>query len=677
MSNIKAFATAFLEQSASDINKRKDKTEDYEEKQRALAEKNKPLIAQRKQIVGQALGLAKQAKSLYATDAMVGAALDSGPGGLQNLVKQLTEGKAAQGTRWNEQAAKGIVELPEGYTIPGGDLTTRIQKTYGGGAASLGSIEAPDRNIWERITGKRGKEVVRAELDAESFVDGYSIMDVNEAAQEADYQSLTNGTFINYAQPTMFKPEDLTTEAVQIEAMFDRAESSKDYVDLQNQLATLEALKPLPGSAAMDKRTDDIANIKTLMVAAKQNFMTNFVNQRAKSFTGGNYFDVMGSVIDAYLGTGSSASMAGTDPVSVNPISVNTPVDTDPVPNTLDVTASNVEEAGGAISINAPESTVTFSHPDLTSGDVTVKTAVNGVPISAQITIDEMPFTVTGEALGVILNEINSIKPISAGPQLNLENIGKDLSSFSVDEMPQLDPSLTSDEERDALSKKQLKAAGLKYSPIGKLLQHMPDGEERDRRAAAINLKRNADPEAWYKMEVPGMLHRFFKVKGSSLFFIPDTRLAEYGGVVISEFGIDEDLPRKTFTERKVKRSYGTEGADPGVVVSGNEAGGAPEVTESVRPKMRPDSLVSKPEEPATPEAEAASLEAEAVIQKHGYEILNFLKDEGFTNEDTEEDIAQGLADWYSNNSADLSIKAAPMDKGPITYVLKMMLDKE
>ena len=206
MSNIKAFATAFLEQSAKDINKRKDKTEDYEEKQRALAEKNKPLIAQRKQIVGQALGLAKQAKSLYATDAMVGAALDSGPGGLQNLVKQLTEGKAAQGTRWNEQAAKGIVELPEGYAIPEGTLQGRIEKTYGLPSASVGSTEAPDRTLLQRIYGKRGQDVVRAELDAESFVDGYSIMDVNEAAQEADYQSLTNGTFINYAQPTMFMP---------------------------------------------------------------------------------------------------------------------------------------------------------------------------------------------------------------------------------------------------------------------------------------------------------------------------------------------------------------------------------------------------------------------------------------------------------------------------------------
>jgi len=669
MSNIKAFATAFLEQSAKDINKRKDKTEDYEEKQRALAEKNKPLIAQRKQIVGQALGLAKQAKSLYATDAMVGAALDSGPGGLQDLVKQLTEGKAAQGTRWNEQAAKGIVELPEGYAIPEGTLQGRIEKTYGLPSASVGSTEAPDRTLLQRIYGKRGQDVVRAELDAESFVEGYSIMDVNEAAQEADYQSLTNGTFINYAQPTMFKPEDLTTEAVQIEAMFDRAESSKDYVDLQNQLDTLEALKPQPGSEAMDKRTADIKTIKAMMVSAKQDFMTNFVNQRAKSFTGGNYFDVMGSVIDAYLGTGSSASMAGADPLRVN-------TRVDPVP--LDVTAANVEEAGGKISINASEKTTTFSHPTLPEGEVTVTVADNGLPISAMVTIEGQPVTVTGEALGVVMNEISSIQTVTAGRKLDLENINTDLSVLNPDEMPQVDPSLLSKEERDALDKNQLKAAGLKYSTLGKLLQHIPDGEERDRRAAAIMLKRNADPEAWYKMKVPGMnLNRPYKVKGSSLFFIPDERLAAYGDVVISEFGIDEDLPKKTFSERKVKKSYGTEGADRGVVVGGGEQNVAPDVTESPRPESRPDSIMAKPEEATTPEARAAGAEAEAVLKNHGSDILNFLREEGFTSEDTEEDIAQGLADWYANNSADLSITAAPMDKGPITYVLKMALDKE
>ena len=57
--------------------------------------------------------------------------------------------------------------------------------------------------------------------------------------------------------------------------------------------------------------------------------------------------------------------------------------------------------------------------------------------------------------------------------------------------------------------------------------------------------------------------------------------------------------------------------------------------------------------------------------------MLNFLREEGFTSEDTEEDIAQGIADWYANNSTDLSIKPGPVDKGPLTYVFKQALDKE
>jgi len=675
MVDLTAFATAFLEKSAENINTRKAKTEDYEDKQRELAEKNKGLVVQRNQIVGQALGLAKQAKSLYATDAMVSAALDSGPGGLQGLVEQLQAGKTAQGTRWNEQAAKNIVELPAGYAIPEGDLQGRIQKTYGLPAASVGSTEAPDRNLWQRISGKGGKAAVRAELDAESFVDGYSIMDVNEAAQEADYQSLTSGTFVNYSQPKMFDPDSMPTEFAMLESAMSKAESSQDYIDLESQLAALEALNPVPGSDEMAKRAADVAAIKVLMNQSKQEFMSSFVVDRAKNFNGGNYFDVMGNVIKRMVGTDFfdsviSDTTAGTPPV----VDANG----DTLDETVDVVAAKVEEAGGKVSINASEKTTKFSHPTLPEGEVTVTVADNGLPISAMVTIEGMPFTVTGEALGVVMNEISSIQTVTAGRNLDLELINTDLSVLNPDEMPQVDPSLLSKEERDALDKNQLKAAGLKYSTLGKLLQHIPDGEERDRRAAAIMLKRNADPEAWYKMKVPRMnLNRPYKVKGSSLFFIPDERLAAYGDVVISEFGIDEDLPKRTFSENKVKKSYGTEGADRGVVVEGGEQNVAPDVTESPRPESRPDSIMAKPEEATTPEARAAGAEAEAVLKNHGSDILNFLREEGFTSEDTEEDIAQGLADWYANNSADLSITAAPMDKGPITYVLKMALDKE
>jgi len=664
-----AFLTSFLEGTAKNINERKDKTEDYEERQREIAEKSKGLVSKRKQIVGQALSLAKQAEGLFAAPEMISAALDSGPGGLQGLVSKLTEGKGIYGDRWDAEAAKTIATLPEGYKVPAGDLQSRIAATYGLPQASLGSTAAPDRTFWQKALGKNGKAAVRAELDQESFYEGYSIMDVNEAAAQSEYQSLTNGTFVNYAMPKMFNAEDLATEVSTLELMMDRAKGTKAYVSAASELARIEALPPVITKEDKLQRNLDLENARAGMVAAQRNFLGDFVQNRAASFTGGNYFDVMGSTISAYLGEDFLSSMDTTNPSVATVADVGGEVG-EPVPKDVSQTATDVEAAGGKVEVSTAGTTM--KHPDIPGGAITLtKVGDDGQPEVAMITLDGTEYELTGEALAATMTEIANIKPNTAGRELNLENINTDLAALSPDEIPTLDPTLTTKEERDALSKDQLKAAGLKYSPLGKLLQHLPDGEERDRREAAILLKRDADPEKWYKMTVPGMnLNRPYKVKGSSLFFIPDTRLAAYGDVVISEFDMDEELPKKTFSERKVKKSYGTEGADRGVVVEGGETEEAVTVDGSVRPKARPEGLMKEPE----PEGAAVEVAAEELIKEHGRDILQFLRDEGFTSEDTEEDIAQGLADWYANNSANLSLPSAPMDKGPITYVLKAAL---
>jgi hypothetical protein len=665
-----AFATAFLEGSAKIINERKDKNEDYEDKQRELAEKNKGIITRRGQIVGQALSLAKQAEGLFATPEMISAALDSGPGGLQNLVAQLTEGKSKQGKRWNAEAAKTIASLPEGYKVPEGDLQARIRQTYGLPQASLGSTAAPDRSWWERATGKGGKEAVRAELDTESFVDGYSVMDVNEAAAQAEYQSLTSGTFVNYVQPKMFNADDLATEVSTLELMMERAKGTKAYVKAATELKRIEAQDAVITEEAKLKRDVELQQARADMDAAQRSFLADFVQNRAASFTGGNYFDEMGSTIAAYLGEDFLSSMDITNP---SVASVGGGTGDDPVSTDMSTAATDVEAAGGEVKVDPAAKTAVYTHPSLIGGSIKVEANDAGQPVAAMINIDGEEFTVDGEALESVWSEITNIKPISAGRELNLENINTDLAAISPDEMPTLDPTLTTKEERDALSKDQLKAAGLKYSPLGKLLQHLPDGEERDRREAAILLKRDADPEKWYKIMVPGMnLNRPYKIKGSSLFYIPDTELAQYGGSIVSELAFDEDLPKKTFSERKVKKSFGTEGADKGVTVEGSEAEEAITADGSVRPKARPEGLMKEPE--AEPEGAAVEVAAEELIKEHGRDILQFLRDEGFTSEDTEEDIAQGLADWYANNSANLSLPSAPMDKGPITYVLKAAL---
>jgi len=672
MVDFTAFATAFLEGSAKKINERKEKNEDYEDRQRELAEKNKGIISRRGQIVGQALTLAKQAEGLLATPEMISAALDSGPGGLQTLVTQLTEGKAKQGKRWNAEAAQTIASLPEGYKVPEGDLQSRIRQTYGLPAASLGSTAAPDRSWWQRATGKDGKAAVRAELDKESFVDGYSVMDVNEAAAQAEYQSLTSGTYVNYVQPKVFDADDLAAEVTTLELMMERAKGTKAYVDAANELARINSLDPVITKEDKLIRNAELQQARADMVTAQRSFLADFVQKRAASFTGGNYFDQMGGTLAAYLGEDFVSSMDITNP-SVAPVGVNT--GEEPVTKDLSTAAADVEAAGGEVEVDNTAKTATYTHPSLIGGSIKVEANDAGQPVAAMITMDGKEFTVEGEALDSVWSEITNIKPISAGRELSLENINRDLSAMSPDEMPKLDPAMVTSEERKTLSKQQLKAAGLRYSPLGKLLQHLPDGEERDRREAAILLKREADPEAWYKIMVPGMnLNRPYKIKGSSLFYIPDEALAQYGGSVISEIEFDEDLPKKTFSERKTKKSFGTEGADPGVAIEGAETEEANTVDGSVRPKARPQGLMKEPEAEAKPESAAVDVAAEELIKEHGRDILKFLRDEGFTSEDTEEDIAQGLADWYANNSANLSLPSAPMDKGPITYVLKAAL---
>ncbi len=667
MVDYNSFATAFLQGTAKNINERKDKTEDYEDRQRELAEKNKGIITKRKQIVGQALGLAKQAEGLFATPEMVSAALDSGPGGLQNLVAQLTQGKAAQGKRWNAEAAKTIATLPEGYKVPEGDLQSRIASTYGLPQASLGSTAAPERSWWDRATGKGGKAAVRADLDTESFVDGYSIMDVNEAASQSEYQSLTGGTFVNYAMPKMFDIDGLATEVTTLELMMDRAKGTQAYTDAAAVLAQREAVtRPVDKNERVIYDAG-IADAKASMVAAQRSFLADFVKKRAASFTGGNYFDAMGNTIAAYLGEDFVSSMDITNP-SVAPVGVNT--GEEPVTKDLSQTATGVEDAGGKVEVTTTGTTM--SHVDIPGGSITLtKVDADGQPEVGMITIDNIEYELTGEALTSTMTEINNIKPISAGRELSLENINTDLAAMSPDEIPTLDPTLTTKEERDGMSKSQLKAAGLKYSPLGKLLQHLPDNEERERRATALVLKREADPEKWYKMVVPGLnLNRPFKVLGKDLFYIPDVQLARYDKVKISEFDIDEDLPRRSRSGTQIQGYFDTKNADKGVAIEAVETEEAVTADGSVRPNKRPEGLMKEPEVEHT----IAEIESEYVIKNYGREILQYLRDQGYSSEDTEENIAEGLQGWYRENESRLPTDAAPLDRGPITYVLKAAL---
>ena len=84
MADWTAFATAFFRDSAAYINDRKDKAEDYADKLREQAERNKSKLGKLKQAAKAQQGFINQARGLYASDAQIEAALDSGPTGLRD-----------------------------------------------------------------------------------------------------------------------------------------------------------------------------------------------------------------------------------------------------------------------------------------------------------------------------------------------------------------------------------------------------------------------------------------------------------------------------------------------------------------------------------------------------------------------------------------------------------------
>lgn len=659
MADWQAFATSFLTGVASDINERKDKAEDYEDKQRELADKNKAIMSKRKEIVGRYTGLANQAKTLGASDEMISAALSSGPQGLVDLTSNLQSVKTSMGSRWTPEAAKNAVELPKNFQMPDMNINEQIQATFGLPEAKIGSTTAGEVSWLDKALGRKGKERVRAELDSEAYSDGYSILDINEVAQQSEYQSLSGGSFVNFTMPKVFDPEDATAESVNINRMMDQAKDSVAYKQMEAEYEKLEAQPTLKGSAEDSAKIARMQELKQQMLETQRSFVGDYVNGRAGIYTGGGYIESMGSIIDGFLGTGSAAAMVASAGENTTGVSADA---IEPVAQrsaTVAEVAPQVEQAGGTVDVS-PDAMVTMTHESLPydGGKVAFETNEDGLPVTATFGVDGEEY-VTDDA-GVIeqlWTSVTSITPKTAGPML------------TPDEW-------VTEEQSDAMTKKELQGMGLKGSPLGKLIQFLPSEELKARAIEQIKLKRDADPEAYYKVVISGRnLNRPVKVKGSDLFFIPDADLVRgNNNVTISELGIDEDLPKRTYSQNKIKRIFNSEGADPGLSVEGlAEEQDTPDG--SMRPKMRPEGLGAKTQEaPAEEEGTPVSADQEAVIKTYGRDIIKYMQESGFTGDETEEELAEGLADWYAENAEKLDIPSYPRDQGPIIYVIKRFL---
>jgi hypothetical protein len=754
-----AFATAFLEGSAKIINERKDKNEDYEDKQRELAEKNKGIITRRKQIVGQARTLAAQAKDLKASDEMISAAMQSGPTGLTTLVSMLSKGKAVAKGRWDEQAAANMVAIPEGYTIPEGDLQSRIAQTYNLPAPSVGSTEAPETSWWQRATGKGGQARVRAELDSEASFGGYSVMDINELAQLEEYNSLSSGTFVNYTVPKAFTPDMVNSEQSTINGLLKTTENNPKLIAANAELARLKSVKvDLSNPKAVTDHEEDIDKQRAIVSKIQLDVLGPYLQQRQNVYPYG-YLENMAPTVDPLLGKGGLANLLGQPVVDDSVTGPTDRVVGGVNPPNADTIVNAAAKGSGTITPNKDDNSIVVSLPkpiaalgngsdfSLVTGPDGNITTVKGVDSEGNEFVIRDPKVVTQAVdlitggLGVSADAVDVTVPKDTMKSvLNTGSRGSELEDdfvvpeaaaegvttallagqktrealATVADVVLPDGELTAsylnatDAMTSALNRGAANAADFIYGVMGGTEQTdvaewlRADADRIDSKddmtAERVSNKANQIAEAyvdgmnaWFgglfstdtKAEATENVAKVL-IKGSdtpaakALLETIQERV-DFVGTVLSD---DDKSARGTGKSAMMDGLQTPYESFAGVAAAEEQGFMAPTMgatepnTPAVRnanskPKKKGKTTVEKAETPV------AGIEAEAVLKKHGYDILKFLRAEGFTSEDTEEDIAQGIADWYANNSTDLSIKPGPVDKGPLTYVLKQALDKE
>lgn len=292
MADWMAFAEAFFNKSADYINERKDNAEEYSDRLRENAERNKSKLSKLRQAAQTQKGFINQAKGLYATDAQIEAALDSGPTGLQSLVQELSSLKSEWGNDFNADLVAENAQLPAGFKATGNiDPDAR----YGLNSIATGDYAQPTGGWLQRALGKDAKSRVRYELDQETVGDtGMSVYDLAELSDIAGYESLSPTSFLSYVAPKRFNPTN-----------FDKAR--ENIIDARRAAILDPAYKALE-----DRHKGELSQImssseKAALQKKHQQELDAFVNEQLKLHVNGqvalygeSYLKTMAPVLSSF-----------------------------------------------------------------------------------------------------------------------------------------------------------------------------------------------------------------------------------------------------------------------------------------------------------------------------------------------------------------------------------------
>lgn len=643
-----AFAEGFMETAAANIKDKKREAREYETEQEDLAKRNVLKISQRNATVNKIMGVATMLKDNGVSDQQIQAAIASGPNAIVELSTKVQEAVAAGGGKPLTSAdVDSIIRMPKDFSPVDMDLDEYVKRSYGLYSPNVGVGEEAEVGFWDRVSGDAAMKRAKSKLDSSAMYEGMTAADINELAALSDYQAVIPSTFATF---TDFKRFD-----------------NKARVSVQADLITqIEALEEMDSEYAAARAViKDISPTTQIAEEIEQRNNALEVIQRKNRETFGPIFD---QAITDY-GTQALTGLEDLMTTYMGEEYVTDLRDTlsPAIKEEVDQTAAaKIEETGGTVT--KTENTITMSHPDILNDEegntveVTFDLGENGVVQSA--TAGDMTFS--QEEAQLIHNEFTNY--VTTGV------ISRDLNAPLPEDTANIDPTSITREEWEGMTRTQRKKAGLPVSTWGGAGTMFASEEG----FAQVELKRNANPDAMYKINISGL--GTFKVKGEDLKYISDQRLAaEQGGVSVSEFGVDEDMPSKTMTAKRLQKMYG-EDAKEAVTVQGPEDEQESEgIMSPIKPKLRPDTrsirektmdrfgITQEALQEGLDTGQITELDLQ-VLTEEGEDIFEYMKDK-VEGEPDDAELFGLLADWADENN-----KTLPFNKGFLVYQFKKVL---
>jgi hypothetical protein len=476
MADWQAFAESFLNRTAEGIRERTADAKSYEERQRELARTTGRAEFKKRTGLAQGMaGLGSKAKSLGATDAMVAAAMGSGPTGLVDLTRNLSELKTSLGARWTPEAAQNNFEVPEAYEVMKYEpdwMTKRINNIVGLTDPKVGDYKARDYGMLGNLLGFNARENARVNLDSELGVGGYSLLDLNELSAQSEYDTLTQGAYVNFTPLKYFDIEESSSESRSLRATIeDSFEINEDWEILDKQIDRVTRIfKDAPslytdingvkhsGADATEAFDSDIANLRAQQRLIEKTIATQIVSNRASAFTGGGYLEAMKPFLEPY----------GVDIDALNEEIYNfAALDEDDVSDdgkTPPASSAVNAERNNVVVVEQGENSQTFEgdvFEGLSEGNrVTFELDEDGKPKTATVTLDGEPYKIKGPDDVMELYEL--------GTSIEADAVEAREASLTM-------PDPFEEEVDPTLRGSRRKSTGVVINPIAALFENTPE----------------------------------------------------------------------------------------------------------------------------------------------------------------------------------------------------------